>query len=411
MDWTSIYAESGEEEFIIQNAPRISRLVSAIYFQPRNHTYSNNSNDANNDLDFEQEEDYASHRMFEISSTYDTTTIEKHNNENSSPYTLGALYCLTINYILGVGCLGVPYAFARAGFLLCGIIIVAVTILSFWTVMWVAEAGMMLELFCENEGEKANFSKEEERNLETEVGEEAALLSKKYEHNDKKRLLNSGEQSSIAGSNNRSFDSNQYEVIDLVSYFLGPRQAALYQCSLLALMYVGLLAFTQVFCGALSAVLPSIDENDSVSIRWFWSILPQIVFGTFVLPLSCAELDEQISIQVAMAMMRFVAIFLMIAGSIIGIMSEGRYAGKHTSNDNEHFTTSTLEEEEQFCWGRISCFSGFGVAFSTALFSQLFQHSVPGLLRPLKQKHCNEYGDNIRQVPVSFYYGLMFKFP
>ena len=30
------------------------------------------------------------------------------------------------------------------------------------------------------------------------------------------------------------------------------------------------------------------------------------------------------------------------------------------------------------------CVGGFGIAFSTALFSQLFQHSVPGLLRPLK---------------------------
>jgi hypothetical protein len=28
-------------------------------------------------------------------------------------------------------------------------------------------------------------------------------------------------------------------------------------------------------------------------------------------------------------------------------------------------------------------FTGFGVVFSTALFSQLFQHSVPGLIRPL----------------------------
>ena len=27
--------------------------------------------------------------------------------------------------------------------------------------------------------------------------------------------------------------------------------------------------------------------------------------------------------------------------------------------------------------------AGFGLAFSTTLFSQLFQHSVPGLVRPL----------------------------
>ena len=31
-------------------------------------------------------------------------------------------------------------------------------------------------------------------------------------------------------------------------------------------------------------------------------------------------------------------------------------------------------------------FGGFGVMFSTALFSQLFQHSVPGLIRPLPEE-------------------------
>ena len=30
-------------------------------------------------------------------------------------------------------------------------------------------------------------------------------------------------------------------------------------------------------------------------------------------------------------------------------------------------------------------FDGFGIMFSTALFSQLFQHSVPGLIRPLPE--------------------------
>ena len=387
MDWTSIYVESGEEEFIIQRELRVSRLVSAIYSQPINHKYLTSGS---NGLGFEQD-GYSSHRIFEISLRDETSTIDQPSHTNASPYSLGALYCLTVNYILGVGCLGVPYAFARAGFLLCGIIIVAVTTLSFWTVMWVGEAGMMFEFFRENEVESKNNSKEE-RDLEKELGEECALLSKKCDSN--------------VGSENHDFDSNQFEVIDLVSYFLGSRSALLYQFSLLALMYVGLLAYTQVFCGALAAVLPSTDHIDSVLMRWFLSILPQVVFGTIVVPLSCSELDEQISIQIVMAVMRFVAIFLMIAGSIIGIFSEGRHGWNHITSGIEH-STSINEEEDQFCWSRISCFSGFGVAFSTALFSQLFQHSVPGLLRPLKQKHCSQYGENIRQVPVRIYIELL----
>ena len=53
-------------------------------------------------------------------------------------------------------------------------------------------------------------------------------------------------------------------------------------------MFVGLLAYSQVFCGSILALL-------------FWDKampgLPQIIFGTLVLQLLCMELNKKVSIQ------------------------------------------------------------------------------------------------------------------
>ncbi|KAJ1459306.1 hypothetical protein M885DRAFT_613466 [Pelagophyceae sp. CCMP2097] len=55
-------------------------------------------------------------------------------------YGAGALYAFTVNYILGVGCLSMPYIFVKAGWLLASILIVSVSLMSLATVVWVAEA-------------------------------------------------------------------------------------------------------------------------------------------------------------------------------------------------------------------------------------------------------------------------------
>ena len=60
-------------------------------------------------------------------------------------YSPTVCYAFTINYILGVGVLGMPQAFKGAGFLLGSIAIVCVTLISLLTVLMVAEATVLLE--------------------------------------------------------------------------------------------------------------------------------------------------------------------------------------------------------------------------------------------------------------------------
>jgi hypothetical protein len=97
----------------------------------------------------------------------------------------------------------------------------------------------------------------------------------------------------------------------------------------------------------------------------------------------------QVSIQAFMATARFVAIFAIVFGSLCALFLDDSYservhppffASADSDNDNMSYT---------------ACFSGFGVAFSASLFSQLFQHSIPGLLRPLKAQP-----DKLPAVPV-----------
>lgn len=335
MDWTDIYSETGEEDIFIprlleshSTAPRLSRMVSKRYFHIHIDTI---------DEDFSES---SGHRLMELAGEAPT----------SSDYNLRALYYLTINYILGVGCLGVPHAFARAGFILCGSILLTVTLLSYMTVLWVAETGARIELH------------QQSKSQDTIISEQSALLRRCSSH-----------ESNV----------DESEVIDLVGFFLGRVHKFLYHVSLMALMYIGLLAYTQVFCGAIAALLWSSTPQG----------VPQIVFGMLVVPLSCVDLDEQVSVQSIMATVRFVAMFIMIGGSLLALFLDD--AREDATHDHPPFFAPSEPKDCQMSY--TACFSGFGVAFSTALFSQLFQHSVPGLLRPLKDRP-----DKLVQAPRVF---------
>jgi len=342
MDWTSIYAEAGDEELVLQplipsvnklRESRLARLVSVVYV----------------------EEDPK------------TEKGENHIGSSKTPssYDLSAIYFLSINYILGVGCLGVPYAFAKSGLILGSVLIILVSIISFVTVMWIAECGEVarylnhkittierIDPFKKHQLSKINNGIVEYKNENTELLQRA--------------------QSNFSQAQTNSDSDDHYEVIELISRFLGPIHQVIYQISLMGLMYVGLLAYSQVFTGSISAILPQ-DTPDFLS---------TILFSVIVIPLSCIELDEQITLQALMAAFRFVAIFIMIGESLIALCVDHYGINRRTSFP--FFAEPKLDEMSYTV-----SFAGFGIAFSTALFSQLFQHSIPGLLKPLNEIKSN----------------------
>ena len=79
-------------------------------------------------------------------------------------------------------------------------------------------------------------------------------------------------------------------------------------------------------------------------------------------------------IQALIAVVQFVALFV-ILGSVAGLFLDP----SRSNHDRAPFLAPGNSDDTSYT----TRFSGFSVAFSICLFSRLFQHSIPGLLRPL----------------------------
>mmetsp|Transcript_22070 Transcript_22070/g.28574 ORF Transcript_22070/g.28574 Transcript_22070/m.28574 type:complete len:541 (+) Transcript_22070:107-1729(+) len=295
--------------------------------------------------------------------------------DHENGYTPLVCYFFAINFILGVGVLGMPFAFYASGIVLASLLVCLVTFLSLVTVLWNSEAMLRAEIL----GLLPDMKSFSPAFAATPVMEASSL--KPGPHNDSPFSflpLDEWQKTQMNGKRERAFSniselevlggeggtSKCYEVTELSKIYLGPWGKVCYQISLMGLMYVGLLAYSQVFEKTLLAQLP-------------WELPTSVAAGCFMLivvPLSCLDLREQITVQVAMSVIRFAAIAIMIFGSLYGIFYDPE------DNGSASATAPYISDV------KTSDFSGFGLMFSTVLFSQLFQHSVPGLIHPLTQK-------------------------
>ncbi|OQR91845.1 transmembrane protein [Achlya hypogyna] len=261
----------------------------------------------------------------------------------TSGYSPLVAYSFTVNYILGVGSLGVPYALYHAGLLFGSAMLIFVSWLSYVTVMWVSETTIR-----------------------------ARELDATNPHT---KLLQ---------------DPMHFpEVTTLCERFLGHAGARVYQLSLLGLMYGGLIGYSQVFVNSIVSQLAAFNIGN---------VIVAAVFGLIVVPLSCCDLNEQIHVQVGMAILRFVALLTMILSAGVAIWTNPNDSGSHSLTQPPYVSDVPLVN-----------FHGFGLLFSTTVFSQLFQHSVPGLLAPLSRqdqpKAASIFGGALLTTTL-FYLGL-----
>ena len=238
---------------------------------------------------------------------------------------------LTLNYILGVGCLGVPYAFERAGVLLSSAVLLFTCGLSFVTVMWVSEtvarAQALAQLPCEKHSIrwkclKAHGSKKPSNwQIVRDTTSRVVLSPRLYEHaqqqDNKRPLLLSDVVRDVVASDLRCDDcmeaamriepspsttsnsKKSYEVTELAYKFIGPAGKYAYQVSLAILMYAGLLAYAQVFVSSVLLLIPSEYHYD-----WIDGLIA-FVFAILVVPLSTMELTEQVFVR-----LQFVVVFI-----------------------------------------------------------------------------------------------------
>lgn len=316
MDWSAIYDNHGEEEGRWED-----------------HGETRSSRNAHRLL----------HRKMSLSLGPLSTASSTHastggtaapDDDLAAQYSPLVAYAFTVNYILGVGSLGIPYAFYRAGLVLSNLMIVLVTLISYMTVMWVSEtvarAREAFTLAYRTEASALLFS------------EKTAL---------------------------QAYDDFP-EVTQLCDRFLGKVGSRLYQLSLLGLMYGGLLGYSQVFVNSFLTQVTSVAGIEITSLH------AAGVFAAIVIPLSCSDLTEQIHVQLLMSVVRFGALLIMIVSASYAMYADPFDSGM-AADTSADLTPPYVSDYH------LVDLTGFGVMFSTGVFSQLFQHSVPGLLAPL----------------------------
>eukprot|EP01041_Mallomonas_annulata_P007221 gene7221-14724_t len=325
-------------------------------------------------------------------------------------YGPAVCYALTVNYILGVGCLGVPFAFFKSGIILGTIVIILLTLITLISALWVAEAGYraiqirldkarpQTSAFLPNsssvqssviptlrssendemkQGPKTNYMSLSNINIENIKQIEAKLVmreispGKRLNHQDSFASIDSG----------HGYIHEETEVTNLVKEFLGKYMHSFFQLSLMMFTFIGLLAYSQVF------------NNSFISQIWPNSsyYVPIILFSIIVIPLSCMELSEQIQIQVIMSILRFISLGILLFGSIFALFFDLKDSQMGSNIDviYDDSTSILFPSRPPYISNNIKYidFSGFSIIFTTTIFSQLFQHSVPGLIRPLAIYH------------------------
>jgi len=212
-------------------------------------------------------EDGEEEGRWEIKSVGTRTTALKALEGNYHP---AVAYAFTVNYILGVGVLGMPYAFLKAGVVLASGTIILTSLITYATVIWVANAaywGMQARVLQRGNPFRSPIQLQRRAgHPENAAGAESALsrssstssLVDGIDAHFNYSSIRAGDSPTRTRSSPRRRTSPRLppsqpeepevepEVAQLVQEFLGGRAKLCYQFALALLTYSGLVAYTQV---------------------------------------------------------------------------------------------------------------------------------------------------------------------
>jgi amino acid permease len=104
------------------------------------------------------------------------------------------------------------------------------------------------------------------------------------------------------------------------------------------------------------------DTDDEDSLNSINYVLYAAIFAMAVIPLSCLELSEQITVQVSMTLCRFIMVYLMVT----------------TCED------VVVDYDNQLA--PLVSWSGLPYMVPICVFAHIFHHSIPGLAHPVQKK-------------------------
>jgi hypothetical protein len=150
--------------------------------------------------------------------------------------------------------------------------------------------------------------------------------------------------------------------------FLGPMAQMAYMYVLCVYMFGSLWCYGTVFANAFAQRLPVFGPEYS-----YYGFL--VIFGMFVLPLSCLDLKEQVTVQMVLSAGRVVMVFFMV----------GTIAVSYLWGSREDFgsrSAALTDQSELFAFRE----SGLQFLLPVSVFANILHHSVPALAEPVADK-------------------------
>eukprot|EP00602_Paraphysomonas_sp_CaronLab_P013815 CAMPEP_0185041578 /NCGR_PEP_ID=MMETSP1103-20130426/41073_1 /TAXON_ID=36769 /ORGANISM="Paraphysomonas bandaiensis, Strain Caron Lab Isolate" /LENGTH=417 /DNA_ID=CAMNT_0027581379 /DNA_START=297 /DNA_END=1550 /DNA_ORIENTATION=- len=160
----------------------------------------------------------------------------------------------------------------------------------------------------------------------------------------------------------------KFEITELCAIFLGVNGMRAFSFVLAVYLYGTLWAYGTVFANSLTA---SFDIGE-------WSYYIYLLFyAAIVIPTSCLELTEQITLQVIYAACRVIMVLLMVGSVLLAYYHSGEVYRSPDIDD-----AAPLASPMSNLWDH----SGLRIIIPIALFANIFHHSIPALSEPTIDK-------------------------
>ena len=366
---------------------------------------------------------------------------------NMVKYTFWVACCFTLNYVIGSGFLTLPWAFNASGLVLASLvltIITAVSLVTSWKLLEVicranalADVGIGIGIDTDMEtgvgagtdmisigssmgnSKRGSYGSVREEGDEGDEGEDdldqehdnkndAESRGIVHDRDGKGKLTTAtATQKSQLSPLPHPLGTRKFEIAELCDIFLGPIARRAYICTISIYFYGTLWAYSTVFAHAWSNILcfPGLSTNESYYVYLVWWAIMECIWVNY-------ELDEQIIIQVLLAVGRVMMVIIMICTVLVCdftennsfdlpndapgvILSSPNHSHSHSYSYSHSHSHRSLEAEVKANTHPLTTIGGsfnlwdssnLYIIMPIAFYANVMHHSVPTLINPIEDK-------------------------
>eukprot|EP00002_Diphylleia_rotans_P026487 TRINITY_DN5285_c0_g1_i4.p1 TRINITY_DN5285_c0_g1~~TRINITY_DN5285_c0_g1_i4.p1 ORF type:complete len:524 (-),score=106.47 TRINITY_DN5285_c0_g1_i4:167-1738(-) len=288
------------------------------------------------------------------------------DKDDSEGYRPIVSFVFTVNFLVGAGVLGLPYAFAKAGILASALFLFFIMILGCITMSWMVEVQGRLTGIIESRGDLQHVP---------------SWAIKNY----------------------------KFEASEIVEFFLGKTLKRVYIAALFLFSEGALWVYTVVFSASMMGRLgfPGITDDYDCDLYEDGSdfgsnadknsdgykscqngyYIYVVIYGCLMCFLALRDLKAQVGVQMSLTGMALMSMMVMIF-TTIGAMGNGPYPLDEEMKTNQNTVAADQSIMSSGNLGDFDLvnFGGIAYIFSAAVFSMLAHHGAPGVTRLCEDK-------------------------